>query len=136
MWGQGDEEKTLLSSSGGSLDYGGASVSGEEEMDCGFIGGKNNILWRWVCTSLEKRGYQSRLQDQWLNNTFSKLSTSNLHPILICVFNSKLFFFFPLTTTLLRQLSSDAIYLEMHKIPQVKGPFQTPITSQGCYLCF
>ena len=45
MWGQGDEEKTLLSSSGGSLDYGGASVSGEEEMNCGFIGGKNNILW-------------------------------------------------------------------------------------------
>lgn len=26
MWGQGDEEKSLLSSSGGSLDYGGASV--------------------------------------------------------------------------------------------------------------
>lgn len=45
-------------------------------------------------------------------------------------------FFFFLTTTLLRQLNSDAIYLEMHKIPQVKGPFQTPITNQGCYLCF
>ena len=29
VWGQGDEEKSLLSSPGGSLDYGGASVSGE-----------------------------------------------------------------------------------------------------------
>lgn len=45
MWGQGDEEKSLLSSSGGSLDYGGASVSGEKDIDCGFIRGKNNRLW-------------------------------------------------------------------------------------------
>lgn len=48
------------------------------------------------------------------------------------ILNCVVFFFFsPPTTTLLRQLNSDAIYLEMHKIPQVKGPFQTPITNQG-----
>lgn len=78
VWGQGDEEKSLLSSPGGSLDYGGASVSGERD---GFriYRGKNNRPCVMGVHKLREKGVSKLTSKINVSNTFSKFSISLIY---------------------------------------------------------